>query len=62
MGTWSGNGALSNSGEDIVIVATSGDTVDVVDYDDEGDWGAKSSGSPPTAADVLANGLGPSLS
>ena len=60
-GPGSGNGALSNSGEDIVIVTASGDTVDVVDYDDEGDWGAKSSGSPPTAAGASADGLGPSL-
>ena len=60
-GPGSGNGALSNSGEDIVIVTASGDTVDVVDYDDEGDWGAKSSGTPPTAAAASADGLGPSL-
>ena len=45
-GPGSGNGALSNSGEDIVIVTASGDTVDVVDYDDEGDWGRRSRGRP----------------
>ena len=60
-GPGSGNGALSNSGEDIVIVTASGDTVDIVDYDDEGDWGAKSSGTPPTATAASADGLGPSL-
>jgi len=32
------SGALSNSGEDIILVTANGDTVDVVDYDDSSPW------------------------
>ncbi|MEO1448001.1 MAG: choice-of-anchor I family protein, partial [Bacteroidota bacterium] len=42
-------GALSNGGEDVIIVNTLGDTIDIVDYDDASPW--------PTAAD----GAGPSM-
>ena len=55
------SGALSNSGENLEVKDANGNVVDAVDYDDEGDWGAKSSGSPPTAAAASADGLGPSL-
>ncbi len=42
-------GALSNGGEDVILVNTAGDTIDLVDYDDAAPW--------PTAAD----GDGPSM-
>ena len=60
-GPGSGNGALSNGGEKVEVKDASGNVVDVVEYDDEGDWGAKSSGTPPTASGPSADGLGPSL-
>lgn len=40
---WTG-GSLSNSGEDILIVNTVGDTVDYVLYDDRNDWDYQSDG------------------
>ena len=59
MGTWIRKWCFVNSGEDIVIVTASGDTVDVVDYDDEGIGALNLSGSPPTAAVLAQMVLGP---
>ena len=55
------SGALSNSGEMLKVSDASGATVDEVEYDDRGDWGNNSSGTPPTAAGPSSDGLGPSL-
>ncbi|MEZ4885161.1 MAG: lamin tail domain-containing protein [Chitinophagales bacterium] len=49
---WEG-GALSNSGEDIVLVDVSGAVVDSVFYDDEGEWTIEPDGNGPSL--VLCN-------
>ncbi len=60
-GPGTGNGALSNGGETVKLEDASSTLQDEVTYDDGGDWGASSSGSPPTASGPSADGLGPSL-
>lgn len=47
------SGALSNGGEDIVLLDASGNTADIVDYDDEGDWVTEADGGGPSL--VLCN-------
>ena len=42
------DGSLSNGGEDIQLVSPSGIEVDVVDYDDEGDWPTEPDGGGPS--------------
>ncbi len=42
------SGGLSNGGEDIILVMPSGDTVDIVDYDDGGSWTSQPDGSGPS--------------
>ena len=39
-GPWAG-GSLSNGGEDVELLAASGDVLDYVDYDDNGQWQAQ---------------------
>jgi len=41
-------GALSNGGEDVIIVNTLGDTIDVVDYDDAAPWPTEADGDGPS--------------
>ncbi len=42
------SGALSNSGEDIVLKDNNGATVDSVDYDDGGAWNSQADGNGPS--------------
>jgi hypothetical protein len=42
------SGGLSNGGEDIILVMPSGDTVDIVDYDDGGVWPSEPDGNGPS--------------
>jgi hypothetical protein len=47
------SGGLSNSGEDIILVNQNGDTIDIVDYDDNSPWPMSADGSGPSL--VLCN-------
>ena len=46
---WS-DGKLSNGGEEVILFDSYGNTVDVVEYDDEGDWPVEPDGSGPSLA------------
>jgi plastocyanin len=39
------DGSLSNSGEDIILTNSAGEVVDMVDFDDGGDWPSEADGS-----------------
>ncbi len=41
-------GALSNGGEDLILVNTVGDTIDLVDYDDASPWPIEADGDGPS--------------
>lgn len=42
------SGALSNGGEDIILIDTQGTVIDSVVYDDEGDWTTEPDGNGPS--------------